>query len=320
LIAFFARRVLRACLLLVSVSVLCFVLFELSPGDYFVEARISSPVTAEAVEALRTQHGLNRSLPVKYADWLGAVIRGDWGRSLMYGAPAGPILWTRAGNTLLLAVPAMLLAWIIAIPLAVRGGCAGARTQSFLRGWVSFLNSVPDILIAIALLFFAAHSGLFPIGGMTSAPTASPLVWTAGADIAAHLTLPVAALVLTLLPPILGHGMSSVSEVAGSSFITAAHAHGVPRRRLIYGHMLPAAVNPLISLFGYSIGTLLSSSFVVEAAMGWPGIGRLLLEATVQRDIYLVIGAVVFSSVFLVMGNLIADILLYSADPRIRHV
>jgi peptide/nickel transport system permease protein len=320
LTAFIARRFLRAGLLLASLSVLCFALFELAPGDYFVELRISSPTTAEAIEALRSQHGLNRPWPIRYAEWLRSVFRGDWGHSLMYGAPAGPILWSRVRNTLLLTVTAMLLAWAIAIPLSVNGGCAGERTRSLIRASISFLNAVPDILVAIVLLLFAAHSGLFPIGGMTSGHSAYAGIWNQGADRAAHLALPVVALVLTTLPLIIGHGMSAVIDVVRCPFITAARAHGIPRRRLIYRHVLPAALNPLISLFGFSIGTLLSSSFVIEAAMGWPGLGKLLLDATLQRDVHLVIGAVMLSAIFLVAGNLVADLLLYSADPRIRHV
>jgi peptide/nickel transport system permease protein len=109
-----------------------------------------------------------------------------------------------------------------------------------------------------------------------------------------------------------------MTEVLGSPFIRAARANGIPRMRILYRHALPAAANPLISLLGFSVGTLLSSSLLVEAAIGWPGLGRLLLEAILQRDVYVVIGAVILSAVLLIGGNLLADMLLYIADPRIR--
>jgi peptide/nickel transport system permease protein len=139
------------------------------------------------------------------------------------------------------------------------------------------------------------------------------------ADTAGRLALPAAALVLAALPPLVANVESAMSEVLDSAFVRAVRAHGIPRARLLYRHALPAAANPLISLFGLSVGALLSSSLLVETVMGWPGLGRLLLEAVLQRDVYVVIGVVTLSSVFLIGGNLLADLLLYAADPRIRR-
>jgi peptide/nickel transport system permease protein len=109
-----------------------------------------------------------------------------------------------------------------------------------------------------------------------------------------------------------------MAEVLQSPFIVAAHAHGIPLRRLLLRHALPAAANPLISLFGFSLGILLSSSVVIEGIFGWPGLGQLLIEAILQRDFYLVVDATVLATVFLILGNLLADALLYAIDPRIR--
>jgi peptide/nickel transport system permease protein len=106
--------------------------------------------------------------------------------------------------------------------------------------------------------------------------------------------------------------------VLGAPFLRAAVAHGIPRRKLLYRYALRAAAHPLISLFGFSVGTLLSGSLLVEIVMSWPGLGPLLLEAILARDLYVVIAGVLFSMIFLVMGNLFADVLLYWADPRIR--
>jgi len=107
-------------------------------------------------------------------------------------------------------------------------------------------------------------------------------------------------------------------EALDSPFILSARGHGIPEGRVLFLYALPAAANPLISLFGFSVGTLLSASLLVEVLMSWPGIGPLLVAAILARDIYLVIGAVMFSTLFLVGGNLLADLLLYLADPRIR--
>ena len=137
-------------------------------------------------------------------------------------------------------------------------------------------------------------------------------------DLASHLALPVAALVLTTLPMLVRHVRASVAEVLDAPFLRAAVGHGIPHAKLLYGYALRAAANPLISLFGFSVGTLLSGSLLVEVVMSWPGLGPLLLEAILARDLYVVIGGVLLSMIFLVSGNLFADVLLYWSDPRIR--
>jgi peptide/nickel transport system permease protein len=111
---------------------------------------------------------------------------------------------------------------------------------------------------------------------------------------------------------------ASAVEVLDTPFVCAARAHGIPTIRLLLRHVLPAAANPLITLFGLSLAGLLSSSLLVEVVMGWPGLGPLLVEAIASRDLYLILGAVLFSALFLVAGNFVADLLLYACDPRIR--
>jgi peptide/nickel transport system permease protein len=111
---------------------------------------------------------------------------------------------------------------------------------------------------------------------------------------------------------------AAVADVLGAPFLLAAQGHGIRRRTLLYRYALPAAANPLISLFGFSIGTLLSGSLLIEVVMSWPGLGPLLLESILSRDVYVVIGGVLLSTLFLVGGNFLADMLLYWIDPRIR--
>jgi peptide/nickel transport system permease protein len=121
-----------------------------------------------------------------------------------------------------------------------------------------------------------------------------------------------------MLPVLLRHVRSAMLKVLDAPFITAARGHGIPPCRLLFGYALPAAANPLISMFGISVGALLSGSLLIEVIMSWPGVGPLLLEAILQRDPYIVVAVVIFSTLFLVAGSLLADIFLYVADPRIR--
>ena len=310
---YIGRRLLHGLLLLVGVSLLSFLFADLAPGDYFSELRADPRVSAAAVAALRAQYGLDRPLPVRYAAWVASVLRGDFGYSLAYNSPVGPLLWARVRATLLLTGTATILAWLIALPLGIWNATArGTWRDTVSKVVLSFLLAVPDLLWAIVFLMLAVETGWFPAGGMVSP---GPLRVE---DVAWHLVLPVAVLVLGMLPMLVRHIRASMAEALDSPFALSARAQGIPRRRLLFRHLLPAAANPLISLFGFSLGTLLSASLLVEVVMGWPGLGPLFLEAIMARDFALVLAVVMLSASFLVVGNLAADILLYRVDPRIR--
>ena len=142
--------------------------------------------------------------------------------------------------------------------------------------------------------------------------------WSKLTDTLAHFFLPVLILVLGSLPVLLRHVRAAMVEVLSSPFIRAARAHGIPRRSLLFRYALRAAANPLVSLFGLSLTLLLSGSLLVEIILGWPGIGSLLLNAILGRDVYVIIGAVMVSTAIIFVGNLVADAVLYALDPRIR--
>jgi peptide/nickel transport system permease protein len=142
--------------------------------------------------------------------------------------------------------------------------------------------------------------------------------WSKVKDLANHLLLPSLGLALATLPPLVRHIRSAMIEVLDSPFIRAARAHGIAERRVLLRYALPVAANPLISLLGFSIATMLSAGLLVEVILSWPGIGPLLVDAILSKDTYVVVGTVMLSSVFLVAGNLFADMLLFAADPRIR--
>lgn len=316
---YFARRLLRAVLLLLAVSALSFCLFEMAPGDYFDEIRLNPAVSSETVAALRRRHGLEQAMRWRYVRWLGSVMQGDWGYSVAYNRPAAPLLWERARNTLLLTGTAVFFGWIIAVPFGTWAASGGKWGRLSINAAVSLLLMLPEILIILVLTLLAAHSRVLPVGGMTSLDFDQLTLCGKALDVASHLMIPGTALVLTALPMLLSHTRAAVAEALQMPFIAFARANGIPRRRLLFRHALPAAANPLITLLGFSAGTLLSSDLLVEAITGWPGLGQLLLQAILQHDLYIVVGAAMLSAVFLVSGNLLADLLLYAADPRIRE-
>ncbi len=313
------RRLTHALFLLVGISILAFLFATLAPGDYFEEMRLNPQIAPETVEALRAQYQLDRPMPFRYASWLNSVIHGEMGFSFAYNSPVAPLLAARARNTLLLAITAALVAWGIALPLGVwsADGLGGLRDRLLSWGTAALLV-IPDLTLVLGLLVFAVKTGWFPAGGMASVDYERLPPIHKICDVALHMTLPVVALVLSVLPMLVRHVRAAVADVLEAPFLLAARGHGVPRRTLLYRYALPAAANPLISLFGFSIGGLLSGALLIEVVMSWPGLGPLLLEAILARDLYLVIGGVLLSALFLVGGNLLADMLLYWADPRIR--
>jgi peptide/nickel transport system permease protein len=316
---FLLRKVAHTAFLLLGVSVLAFFFSALAPGTYFDEMRLNPQISAERLSALRTEHGVDQPLTLRYARWAGALLHGDLGFSFAYNAPVAPLLWARARNTLLLTSTATVLVWILALPLGIWSAEKLGRPADVVLGWATaVLLVLPDLTLALGLLALAVRSGWLPTGGLVSVGFEGFSSAHKFRDVAWHMVLPVTVLVASALPVLLRHVRSAVAEALEAPFLRAAEGQGISRGRLLYRYVLPAAAHPLIALFGFSLGTLLSASLLVEVVMGWPGLGPFLLEAILARDLYVVIGGVLLSTVFLVTGNFLADVLLYWADPRIR--
>lgn len=313
------RRAGQGLLVLAAVSVLSFALAEMAPGDFFAEMRLDPRLSESTLAALRARHGLDRPWQERYARWVLALMRGELGYSFAYGSPVAPLLWPRVGNTLLLTSTATLVAWVVAVPLGVWWARhAGGGLGRLLAVLSAALLALPDILLALVLLLVAVRTGWFPPGGMTSTGHESLSAAGRVADVAWHMVLPVVALVLAVAPALVRQVRGSMAEVLDAPFVRAARGHGLSEPRILFAHALPAAANPLITLFGLSVAGLLSLSLLVEVVMSWPGLGPLLVEAVLARDFYLVLGLVLASTVLLVLANLLADALLLAADPRIR--
>ena len=316
---FLERRLVHAILLLIGASALCFLFSTLAPGGYFDEMKLNPQISPGTVAALRSQYELDRPLPVRYEHWVQSVLRGEWGYSFAYNLPVRSLVVVRARNTLLLTSLAMALVWLIAVPLGVWSASRAGRWEDRLStAGTSLLLSVPELVVALGLLYFAIHTHALPVGGMVSADHDTLGPWGRARDLAAHLVIPVTTLVLASLPILIRHVRASVVEVLQAPFIQAARGHGVGRTSIRFRYALPAAANPLISLFGLSVAGLLSGSLLVEVIVGWPGLGPLLLEACLSRDFYVVVGVVMMSTLFMILGSLLADVMLVIADPRVR--
>ncbi len=312
------RRLLHSLAVLFGISLLSFLFAGMAPGTYLDEMQLNPQISPATIAVLRAQYGMDRPLPVRYLRWLNSVAHGDWGYSFAYNLPVAPLIWRRAKNTLWLTLPATLLAWLVAIPLGVfAANQSGRWGDRIAEAGTSTILVVPDLILALALMIAAVHTRTFPAGGMSSVNVQKGRIADIH-DLLWHLTLPLITLALGILPVFFRHVRAGMLEALASPSLQAARALGLPPSRILFKHALRLAANPVLSLFGLSMASLLSSSLLIEVVMSWPGLGAMLLEAILARDLYLVIGAVMFSTLLLLAGNLIADLMLYTMDPRIR--
>src|SRR5580692_9997488 len=306
---FLTRRLLHGILLLIGVSLLSFLFLQLAPRSFFGEMRLNPQIARGTIAALYQQYGLGKPLPVRYFAWLESVAKGDWGVSFAYNSPVAPLLFSRSRNTLLLTGLATAFSWMIAIPAGVLSAASRRRHR-----WVddtgtlitTFLLVTPDLLLALGVLWLAIHTRWFHAGGMLSPESADSSMPSRMKDLALHLVAPLVVLVLGSLPVLVRHVRAAVVDALNSPHVRAVEAHGISQSRILFRHALPTAASPL------------SASVLIEVIMNWPGLGPLLLEAILARDVYVVIGSVMLSAMFVVCGMLIADLLLFLADPRIR--
>ena len=306
------RRVAFALVLVFSVSSASLLIVELAPGDY-VTGSLGLQATPAEVAALRARYGLDRPIATQYVDWLSRAARFDFGQSLATGRPVAELISAAAVNTAMLAVTALLLATLIGLPLGVFSGThRGGVLTGTIRAASILLLSMPPLLTSLFLVFLAARTGWFPIGGMNA-------IGGGFFDRLHHMVVPVLALALPLSALFERLQAQATSEVVTQPFVLATLARGVPRSRVIWRDALKVALKPVASIYGLVVGTLLSGSFAVEVITTWPGLGSLMLNALRARDVYLVAGCAAAGSVFLAAGTLASDVALAYVDPRARE-
>jgi peptide/nickel transport system permease protein len=317
--AFIIKRLLHLIPVLLGVSLLTSLLLSLTPGDYYTQLSQNPQISPATLERLRAQEHLDKPWYVRYAYWLKGAVHGDFGYSVAYKVPASDLIFGRLWNTFLLSLAAMILSWGVAVPLGIWAAVKKDSWADRLCSLIAFVGlSVPDVLLALLALMFAAATNWFPVGGAQSSLSDLMTPGEQFVDRLKHLILPAIVLGASDLAGIMRQMRSNLLDTLRAEFLTAARAKGVPEGRVIYKHALRNAINPLLTIFGYSLAGLLSGAFIVENIMAWPGLGRLTMEALLAKDYYLVVDTVVMAAGLLVAGNFVADLLLAWSDPRIR--
>lgn len=305
-------RLLQGVVVLLVVSALTFWLLAAAGGDVLTSLSADPMISRTALAELRRVYGLDDPLAVRYLRWLADLARGRLGYSFYFHTPVLTIIVPRLLRTLVLAALALGMAWGVALTL---GALAARRPRSWLDrlcGAVVLLTaSLPRIVLALAALALAARTNLFTVGGGAGGDLA-------GARNPLSVLVPAFVLAVPLVALFLAQTREGLGAALNEDFVRVARAKGLPERTVVLRHALRAALNPLISIFGYSFGSVVSGSIIVEVILGWPGLGQLSVAAVVNRDVALLMGVVLITATAVLAGNLLADVLLRLNDPRLR--
>ncbi len=315
------KRVLQALLTLVLASALSFFIIQLAPGDYLSTLKTNPKISPERIEELRVQFGLGLPWLEQYKRWLWQVVsKGNFGQSFVYQRSVASLLWERIPPTLLLAISSLIVTWAIAIPLGIVAAVKQNRPIDRILQVISYTGQgFPSFITALLLLIMAQNiSPLFPVGDMTSINHDDLSIVGKFLDVVWHMILPTIALSVTSFAGLQRITRGELLDVLRQDYIQTARAKGLPENRVIYVHALRNAINPLITLLGFELASLLSGAFIAEFFFNWPGLGRLILQAVTAQDLYVVMASLVMGAVMLIVGNLLADLLLKVVDPRIR--
>lgn len=330
---YFAHRLAGTLPVLLLISLLVFLLIHAAPGDPTL-LLLGEETNAAEVAKAKERWGLDQPLHIQYLKFLRSAAAGDFGRSFKYSEPVISVILSRLPATIELAIVAILIATLLAIPLGV---WAGARPNS----WIDNLGttfglfgiSMPSFWLAIMLiLLLAGVLNLLPTSGRSTYGVAGPeqtgfyildsvlqrngrALW----DALTHIFLPALALGVNMLGILMRVTRSSILEVMTEDYIQTARAKGLRESKVVWRHVTRNALIPVVTVVGLELGTLLSGSIIVETVFAWPGSGSLLITALNARDYPLVTGVVMTYTVAFVAINLLIDGLYALIDPRIRY-
>lgn len=318
LFKYILKRILQVIPLLILVSLISFFIIRLSPVDPLAELRLNPSISQETLSKEMKRLKLDKPIYIQYASWAKSFVKGDLGYTSA-GEKVSTKLKERIPNTLLLTSIVIFMTWIVGIPLGVLAAIKKETAFDRILTVVSSIGmAIPSFFFAILMLIFAVKTGWFPVGGLTSYDFNEMSFCGKVMDLSKHLVLPVIVLFTISLSGLQRQMRANMLEVLDSDYVKFARAKGLSENKVIFKHALRNAINPMITLLGFEFAGLLSGAALTEYVFQFPGLGRLILEAVMKSDINLVMASLMMGTIMLILGNLIADILLMIADPRIR--
>ena len=313
-------HLLQGLALVVAVVVLNFVLVHAAPGDPVETiAGASGGMSDELKAQLRTQYGLDKTLPVQLGVYVGKVLHGDLGYSYFFNVPVAGLIAERVPATLLLVLSSVLGAFLVGTALGV---LASRKPNGWLSQSITVLSLIgfaaPVFWMGMMLvILFASVLPIFPVAGMR-AIDASGGGLAGVIDVLHHLVLPALTLALVYLAQYSRLARASMLDVLGADYIRTARAKGVAEHVVLYKHALRNAVLPVVTMLGLQFGNVLAGAILVETVFNWPGLGRLAFESVLRRDYPTILGVLLFSAIVVVVMNLLTDLAYRLIDPRIK--
>lgn len=325
MLAYTIRRLLRMIPTLIVISILSFVIIQLPPGDFFdsLQAQLAesdSKADQEAFTALREQYHLDQPLWKQYLYWVDGCLQGDFGYSFEWRRPVSELIAERLGLTFIMSFGSLLFMWFLAIPIGIYSARNRLSPGDYLLTFLAFIGlCVPGFVIALIAMYVSVFWFGGSAGGLFSpeylyAPWSLARIW----DLLQHLWVPVLVIGAAGTATMMRLMRTSMLDVLGEPYITTARAKGLAERWVIYKYAVRVAINPMISILGMQIPQLVSGSIIVAIVLGLPTTGPLFYRALETQDMYLAGTFLMLLAVLLLLGNLLADILLAWADPRIR--
>jgi ABC-type dipeptide/oligopeptide/nickel transport system permease component len=309
-ILYLLRRIIGVPLTALAVLTVLFFLLRIVPGDpaILILGEFASP---ERVEALHRELGLDRPLIVQYVQYLGDVVRGDFGRSLRSGRPVLSEITEVLPHTVILASGAILIAILCGIPLGVFAAVHRGRTADASASLLCLVGqSMPIFLLGLGLLLvFSYYLGWLPVIG--AGQLADPRT------VLLHLVLPAATIGLTVMGPIGRMTRSAIVDTLGQDYIRTAHAKGLAEQTVVYKHAFRNALLPVVTVTALNFGYLIGGAVVTETMFARPGLGRLLMDAIFERDYPQIQAVVVVFALGFIVVNLLTDLFYGMIDPRV---
>jgi peptide/nickel transport system permease protein len=321
-LTYLLRRLALALATTAAVVTITFAIVHLAPGEPFVAGAEGRFVPPETVARLRERFGLDRPLAVQFVRYAANLARGDLGESFTRHRPVAEVLAEVLPNTLLLGGTALVLSLLFGIGLGIAQATrAGTWADATLGTIALACYSVPVFWLGLMLLLvFGEWLHWLPVSGMTDVALRAPVGAVRHAlDVGRHLLLPALTLALVNGAVVARFHRTAMIEALGADYVRAARARGLGERRVLLRHALRSALAPAITLAGLSIPALLTGSVLVESVFGWPGMGRVAYEAIFARDYNVITAVAVVAGVLVALGNLLADVGVAAADPRVRR-
>ncbi len=316
MLEFIIRRAMASIPVLLVVSIFAFGLVHMAHGDPAVAmfGNQLEKMRQEDQMRIRENLGLNQPLPVQYGKWLLSVVKGELGRSYMDGREVSDILISRLPNTLILNVSAILFMLVLAVIIGVNSAIRQYSWFDHISTITAFtFYSIPSFWLALlAILVFSVYLGWLPSAGLSTIGRDTDLL-----DRLWHLVLPTSVLAVSHIGAYIRFVRSSMLEVLEQDYILTARAKGLFQSNINYNHALRNAMIPVITYAGMSFSSLIGGAYLVETVFAYPGLGQLTVHAASTRDYPLLMGTILLTGVFVILGNLLADILCAWVDPRL---